>query len=79
MFADFVDFDDVRMRQPAGRLCFRAKTLHVVRVGQPAGEDHLKRDRAIERDLAGAIHDAHTAAGHFDEQFIIAEPSVRRR
>ena len=47
--------------------------------GEVAGEDDFQRDQAQQRNLSGAIDDAHAAAGNHLEEFVIADlPRLER-
>ena len=50
-----------------------AKALEHRRSGKLAKQQHLDGDDAVEADLAGAVDDAHAAAGDLVEQFVVAE------
>jgi hypothetical protein len=73
VLADFVDGDDVRVRQVGRRLRLQAEALDGSRRRQPAADDRLQRHEAIEGDLARLEDDAHPAAGNLTEQLVIAE------
>ena len=62
LLARLVDRDHVRMidRRRHPRLALEA--LAEARVGRVLGGDQLQRDRAPERELGGAVDDAHAAA-----------------
>src|SRR5207249_10576850 len=46
--------------------------LQVSRAGQRTAQEHLHRDKATEADLPGFVNHAHSAAGDFLKQFILA-------
>ena len=79
MAADFVDGDDVGMLQTGRRFRLGAETLHVIRRREPAGEDHLHRDDAVEADLACPVDNAHAALGHFLQQLVRTERPRQRK
>ena len=73
MLADLVDRDDagvVEQRDGLG-LVLEAAELGVA--GEQAGPDHLQGHRAVERDLAGLVDDAHAAAAQLAPDLVIAE------
>ena len=76
--ADLEDRDDVRVLQPRRRLGLGAEPLDVLVVREPARQDHLERHDPAQVHLPGAIDHAHTAAGDFGDQLIVAEPLGRR-
>ena len=55
------------------RFSLGTEPLHVCGAGQLAGQNHLHGDGAIQTDLAGAIDYAHSAAGDFLQQFVVAK------
>ena len=67
MIAEFMDGDDVRMLQARGRFRLETKTADKLLAGKFAEQNHLHGDDAIEAELAGPVHDTHTAAGDFFE------------
>src|SRR5262245_7447433 len=69
--ADFVDRHNVRLLQAGGRGSFRSETLHKLRAGQWAGQQHLHCGTAIEIRLARLIADANRATRDFFQQFIV--------
>jgi hypothetical protein len=71
--ADFVNRDNMGMVEGRGGLRFAAETVQLGARRHACAEEHLQRYDAIQAPLAGAIDDAHTAAGDFTEQFVIAE------
>jgi hypothetical protein len=62
MFADFVDLHDVRMLQSGDGLGLEAEAFELLRVRMRTGQNHLKRDQALEVHLPGSVHNAHAAA-----------------
>ncbi len=73
VLADLVDRYDPRVIEPGGGLGLQVKPPDVHLVGELARQDHLERHRAIQADLAGAVDDAHAAAGDLGEQLVVAE------
>ena len=49
------------------------KSLDLRRRGQLPGQNHLHRDRAVQRRLPRLEDDPHSTAGNFLKQFVIAE------
>ncbi len=71
--ADLVNGQDVGVIEVGGRLGLGVEALNIGFAGQLTGEDHLHRDQAIETDLAGFPDHAHSPAGDFFDEFIVAE------
>ena len=77
--AHFIDLDDVRMTQPAGRFRLRREQGGVV-----AGPAHLEGHHQIAGEPSGPVHDPHGPGGEPFQQFVIAEarpalpPGVRQ-
>ncbi len=69
----FVDADDVRMSQAASGAGLGVEAADVVRGSEPARQNHLERDGAIEVGLMGPIDNAHSASADFFEQLVFAE------
>ena len=66
--------------KPAAASASVRKRCRSSAAGQPAGQDHLQGDDAVEPALPGPVDDAHAAAADLLEQFVIAEqcePAVR--
>ena len=76
--ADFVDADDLRMPQAAGRPSFAVKALHVVHGRQMVRQNHLERHDAVKIALPRSVDDSHPAAADFFEQFVFTEVSSQR-
>ncbi len=72
VLAYLVDGQDVGVIEVGGRLRLRAKALDIGIRCQGATQDHLQRDNAVERNLAGAVDDAHPAAGNLLEKGVVA-------
>ena len=70
---DFVNADDVRMPQAAGRFRLALKSPHVMGRSQPAGQNHLHRHQPAQVGLSGFVHHAHPAPAGLGEQFVFAE------
>src|SRR5262245_48408461 len=47
LFADLVNWNDVRMIEPRRRLCFSTEPLYVAFAGELAAKNHLECDRAV--------------------------------
>ena len=62
LLACLVDRDDVRMIDRRGHPRLALEALAEARVGGVLGGDQLQRDRAPERELGGAVDDAHATA-----------------
>jgi hypothetical protein len=75
--ADLVDLDEVRVRQPGRHLRLGLKPRLLVGVDR-AGPDHLQRDDAVERHLAGLVDDAHAAPPQL-AQDLVPRHGLRRR
>ena len=73
MLADLVDGDDVGVIEVGNRLGLVAEPEEVVARGEPAGQDHLQGDRAIEAPLARLEDDTHASTAELRDQFIVAE------
>ena len=82
--ADVVNLDDVGMLQAGERRGLRAEAGQVLRAGLEPGQDHLQRHGAIEAELPGLVHDAHTAAAEQPQDLVAGDlgqglrPLVRR-
>src|SRR5262249_26156769 len=70
---DFVDSDNVWMRERGGSRSLGAKALHKVGTGERAEEQHLYRDDSVEARLARFVNDAHPAACDFFDQLVLAK------
>src|SRR5262249_54534516 len=70
LLADFVNLHDIRMLQARDGLGLALKAGAVFGPGMPASQDHLQRDLTLERELPGAVHNAHAAAAEDAEQFV---------
>src|SRR5439155_3765721 len=70
VLAGLVDGGDGRVLQPGDRLGLGAEAGQVGGGGVAAGEDHLQRDEAVERPLAGEVDDAHAAAADLADQLV---------
>jgi hypothetical protein len=70
MLPDFINWDDVRMIQLGGSLCFAAKSGQGRRRRQFPDPNHFHRDNPIQRDLAGPIHNSHSAASDLFQDFV---------
>src|SRR3954469_23614307 len=77
MFAHLEDRHDAGMIELGRRLRLGAEATDLGRAGELPGEDHLQRDRAVEADLPGPVHDAHPAAGDLRLALIVAEIANR--
>ena len=73
VFAHFVDRHDAGMIELGRGLGFGAEPLNLPRRRQPAGQDHLQGDEAVERLLPRLEDDAHAALGNLPDQLIIPE------
>ena len=60
--ARVVHLHDVRVPQAGEGRGLPAEAPEFLRTGERAGEQHLDRDRAVERALPGLVDDAHAAA-----------------
>ena len=60
--ADVENLDDVRVLERRDRFRLAAEPLPLGRPGVRAGQDHLERDRAVQVEVPGLVHDAHAAA-----------------
>src|SRR5262245_24967636 len=72
-FTHLMDGDDVRVLQVGGRFGFLAEALDVGDAGELTGQDHLYRDRSMKADLPRLVDHAHSTAGDFLEEFVVAE------
>jgi hypothetical protein len=73
MLANLVDGDDVWVLKVGGGFGFPVEAPHVGLASQLAREYQFQRNCAVEIDLPGLEDDAHTAAGNFFEDLVIAE------
>ncbi len=73
VFTDVVDGDDVRVAQAGRSFGLGAEAFHKRVAGEAPKEQHLHGNDAVQRDLPGAINDAHTPARDFVEQFVVSE------
>jgi len=69
--ADFVNGHDIRVLKACSRGGLLPEPLHKFRTGKLAGQDHLNRDLTVQTLLPRAKNDAHAAARHFPEQFVV--------
>ncbi len=71
--ADRVHMHDMRVVHCSNRACFALKAFDDGPiVGERPGQ-HLDRDAAIQRRIAGLVHHAHAAATEFRDQLVLAK------
>ena len=61
------------MRETGGRFGFGFEPFDQILAGERPGADELQGNEPVQADLARFKHDAHSAAGDFFQQFVIAE------
>src|SRR5205085_9120812 len=66
----------VGVLEPRRRFRFCSETLHVCPAGEVPCQDHFYRDRAIQTDLPGLVHNAHYPASDFVQQVIVTETAL---
>ncbi len=78
VLADFVDRDDVGVRQPPGSLRLAAKAGNH-RLGMLAGElvraNRLERDDALDHGVEPLVDDAHGTAAELAADLVLADPA----
>ena len=73
---DLVHPHDLRVLDLRQEFGLEQEPLNGPRVGGGAGEDHLERDHPVQPQVAGAVHDAHSAAADLGEYL---EPADARQ
>jgi len=68
-----VDGDDVRVVEPGEQFGFAGEAFGEARFVLAVGGEDLDRDQALERFLAGLVHDAHPAAAEAFEDLELRE------
>ena len=77
--ADFVDLDEVGVRQGRGSPGLDREALEGLLGPGSAREELLDRDEAIQLRIPGAIDDAHSAASQLSLELVAAEEGGRQR
>jgi hypothetical protein len=72
---DLVDRHDVGMVQERDRLGLVLEAAQLIVGGEHVRLEHLERDRPVQADLAGLIHDPHAAAAQLLVDLVIAKVS----
>jgi hypothetical protein len=67
------DCNDVRVSQAGQRRGLPVKPLQFLGGGERAREQHLERNRAIERSLSGLVDDAHAAAAQHAQHLVAGD------
>ncbi len=76
--ANFVNLHDIGVLQPGDRFRLHAKAGLLGGVGVAAGQDHLDRDHALERDLTRLINDTHAPTPQL-RQHLVPRHDVQHR
>jgi hypothetical protein len=64
--------NDVRMRKPRDSLCLASEAIAVA-IRSVVWKRRLQRDKAVEVDVAGLIHDTHPAPAEFGFDGVMAD------
>ncbi len=78
VFADLVDLDDVRVRQPSRRLRLGPEAGQPGGVGVASRQDHLQRHQPVQLQVACLVDDAHAAATQLPQHLVTRHLHARR-
>jgi hypothetical protein len=73
LVVNFVDRADVGMVERRCRLRFPLKAAERLRVAGDLSRKELERDEAVQLDILGFVHDAHTAAAELFDNAVVRE------
>jgi len=77
MFPDLVDREDVWVVEVGRGFGLGMEAGHIRRTGQLAGQDHLERDFAIQRNLPGSKDHSHPTPSDLRNEFVIPKIADR--
>ena len=78
MFAYFVDRHNAWMVEAGGRFRFLSEAPHIFQGREPAGQNHLQRDEAVEWDVSSLVHDAHAASAQLFQDLVAGNLDLGR-